>query len=101
MRKKRSFVLFATVVLGLSAISFVPVTEARDGPPGSEPSIPPTQVGRPSSNPPSETCPKCMDGALNPRLLNSNDYMAPPSGTGPQRPTAAPGGAAMSPSPPR
>jgi hypothetical protein len=32
MRKKRSFVLFTTVVLGLSAMSFVSVTEAQHRP---------------------------------------------------------------------
>ena len=32
MRNKRSFVLFATLVLGLSAMSCVSVTEARDRP---------------------------------------------------------------------
>jgi hypothetical protein len=40
MRKKRSVVSFATVVLGLSALSFISVTEARDGHPAQAPSRP-------------------------------------------------------------
>jgi hypothetical protein len=43
MRKKRLFASFATVLLGLSAMSFVSVTEARDRP-GRSPPEPPQAV---------------------------------------------------------
>jgi hypothetical protein len=43
MRKMRSFVLFTTMLLGLSAMSFVSVTEARDRP-GRPPPEPPQAV---------------------------------------------------------
>ena len=54
MRKKRSFVLFATMIVVLAAMSFVSVTEAKSPP---NPTVYAAQATKPAPTKPADTAP--------------------------------------------
>ncbi len=69
MRKMRSFVLFTTVVLGLSALSFVSVTEAQHRPEARDRPPAPVTLSQPAAPTPDKTQPSPVQQELNKKLL--------------------------------